>query len=122
MTEIIKKLANSDLKLIERETGIPYDRMYKWTKGKSSPKTEDFNTLTQYFGGTFSNKSKTDQKLNMDNKLVASLEKTISTQEKLINTLEAENNRLLVLNANLNHENESLRKKLGNIASGSKAG
>jgi phage repressor protein C with HTH and peptisase S24 domain len=49
MEEIINKLKDSDLKLLERLLGIPYDRMYKWIKGKSKPKTEDFNTLKSYF-------------------------------------------------------------------------
>lgn len=49
MEQLINRLKNSDLKLIEKETGIPYDRMYKWVKGKAKPKTEDANTLLNYF-------------------------------------------------------------------------
>lgn len=50
MEELIKKLIDSNLKLVSRETGIPYDRMYKWIKGKGSPKIDDFKKLTDYFG------------------------------------------------------------------------
>lgn len=57
MEELIKRLKDSNLKLIEKELGIPYDRMYKWTKGKGNPKIEDFNKLTAYFNGTFSSES-----------------------------------------------------------------
>jgi hypothetical protein len=49
MEELINKLKNSDLKLIERETKIPYDRMYKWIKGKARPKTSDYSLLIDYF-------------------------------------------------------------------------
>lgn len=54
MEEILKRLIVSDLKSIEKETGIPYDRMYKWTRGKSKPKSKDLDTLRDYFNGTFS--------------------------------------------------------------------
>lgn len=49
MEDLIKLLIISDLKLISKETGIPYDRMYKWTKGVSNPKLKDYNTLIRYF-------------------------------------------------------------------------
>lgn len=64
--DLINKLKNSDLKLIEKDTGIPYDRMYKWTKGKSLPKISDYNTLTDYFRRKTSNtgKSSTDEHFN----------------------------------------------------------
>lgn len=51
MEELTKWLEISDLKLVEKETGIPYDRMYKWRRGMSKPKTEDYNTLIAYFKG-----------------------------------------------------------------------
>ncbi|GAA4338751.1 hypothetical protein GCM10023149_48960 [Mucilaginibacter gynuensis] len=54
MEEIIKKLINSDLKTVEAATGIPYDRMYKWIKGKGNPKIEDYNILVAYFDGSSS--------------------------------------------------------------------
>lgn len=54
MEKILKRLESSDLKLIEKETGIPYDRMYKWRKGKSRPKAEDLLTLMNYFNGSSS--------------------------------------------------------------------
>jgi phage repressor protein C with HTH and peptisase S24 domain len=57
LEELINKLKNSDLKLIARETGIPYDRMYKWTKGKGNPKITDYQLLTEYFNGSNSAKS-----------------------------------------------------------------
>jgi hypothetical protein len=49
MEELINKLKDSDLKLLERVLGIPYDRMYKWVKGKSNPKSADYNLLLTYF-------------------------------------------------------------------------
>ncbi|WP_183567402.1 S24 family peptidase [Mucilaginibacter sp. SP1R1] len=49
MEELINRLRDSDLKLIEKKLGIPYDRMYKWIKGKSQPKSADFNLLMNYF-------------------------------------------------------------------------
>jgi phage repressor protein C with HTH and peptisase S24 domain len=49
MEDLIKLLINSNLKLVEKETGIPYDRMYKWVKGKATPKTNDYTTLLNYF-------------------------------------------------------------------------
>ncbi len=52
MEEIIKKLINSNLKDISKQTGIPYDRMYKWIKGKAKPKNEDVNTLKDFFYGS----------------------------------------------------------------------
>lgn len=54
MEDLINKLKNSDLKSISAATKIPYDRMYKWKKGKSKPKLEDFETLVNYFNGNFS--------------------------------------------------------------------
>jgi len=54
MEEIINKLINSNLKTVEKDTGIPYDRMYKWKKGKGKPKTDDLNKLIKYFSGTSS--------------------------------------------------------------------
>jgi len=36
-------------------TGIPYDRLYQWVKGKSSPKTDDTKTLENFISGNFSN-------------------------------------------------------------------
>ncbi len=49
-------LIDSNLKTVSKDTGIPYDRMYKWTKGVSKPKIEDYNLLLQYFSdGNFSN-------------------------------------------------------------------
>lgn len=49
MEEIINKLKNSDLKLLEKVLNIPYDRMYKWSKGKAKPKTADYDILKAYF-------------------------------------------------------------------------
>lgn len=49
MEDLIKLLIDSNLKLIEKETGIPYDRMYKWVKGKATPKTNDYSILLNYF-------------------------------------------------------------------------
>jgi phage repressor protein C with HTH and peptisase S24 domain len=49
MEELIKLLINSDLKTVAKDTGIPYDRMYKWTKGVSNPKIQDYNLLNEYF-------------------------------------------------------------------------
>lgn len=51
MEKYINLLRNSKLKLVEKETGIPYDRMYKWVKGLNNPKTEDFETIKKYFDG-----------------------------------------------------------------------
>lgn len=47
----INILKQSDLKLISKDTGVPYDRMYKWTKGKGTPKINDYNLLTEYLNG-----------------------------------------------------------------------
>lgn len=49
MEELLNKLKDSDLKLLEKLLGIPYDRMYKWAKGKSKPKTDDYSRLMNYF-------------------------------------------------------------------------
>jgi len=54
MEEIYNKLKTSNIKEVSRATGIPYDRMYKWTKGLSKPKTEDFNILVEYFKNGYS--------------------------------------------------------------------
>ncbi|QTE37525.1 hypothetical protein J3L18_00205 [Mucilaginibacter gossypii] len=51
MEELINKLINSDLKYVEKQTGIPYDRMYKWVKGKSKPKMGDYQVLVDFFDG-----------------------------------------------------------------------
>lgn len=59
MEELIKLLETSDLKLVERETGIPYDRMYKWRRGLSKPKMADYTTLMAYFKGKSSISGKT---------------------------------------------------------------
>lgn len=59
MEDLIKLLINSNLKLVEKETGIPYDRMYKWVRGKATPKTKDYTVLLNYFNGTVSNDGKT---------------------------------------------------------------
>lgn len=61
MEELIKLLKNSNLKLVEKETGIPYDRMYKWIKGKSTPKTLDYSTLLNYFNSATSIDGKTSK-------------------------------------------------------------
>lgn len=59
--ELIKKLINSNLKQVHRDTKIPYDRMFKWTKGKGRPKKVDFDILSDYFNtGTSSKKSDSD--------------------------------------------------------------
>jgi len=49
MEELFNLLKNSDLKLIEKETKIPYDRMYKWRKGLGKPKAGDYAILMAYF-------------------------------------------------------------------------
>jgi SOS-response transcriptional repressor LexA len=48
---IIALLKNSNVKEVERATGIPADRMYKWLKAKGSPKFEDAHKLLSYFEG-----------------------------------------------------------------------
>lgn len=49
-TEIVLKMLNtSNKKDVERATGIPADRIYKWLKGKGNPKAADLETLFRYF-------------------------------------------------------------------------
>jgi len=61
MEDLIKLLISSNLKLVEKETGIPYDRMYKWVKGKAAPKTNDYSILLNYFNGLNSDTGKTSK-------------------------------------------------------------
>lgn len=72
MEDLINMLINSKLKDVEKATGIPYDRMYKWTIGKSTPKTEDYNKLQKYFNGINSSirKSASSDENGFDNKKV----------------------------------------------------
>lgn len=46
---VINLLRGANIKEVERQTGIPADRMYKWIKGKGSPKVGDLFTLFGYF-------------------------------------------------------------------------
>jgi len=43
--QAIEYLKTKNVKDVERATGIPADRMYKWTKGKGKPKFEDLEKL-----------------------------------------------------------------------------
>lgn len=52
--EIIEAIRKGNAKEIARQTGIPYDRMAKWTQGKGQPKKADADTLEAYFKGTTS--------------------------------------------------------------------
>lgn len=61
MEDILKRLSDSNLKEVSKDTGIPYDRMYKWIRGKSKPKTADTDTLVKYFDGNFSNSSNVER-------------------------------------------------------------
>ncbi len=54
--ELVLLLRDSNIKEVERATGIPADRMYKWIKGKGTPKLLDSQKLNTYFRiGTNSN-------------------------------------------------------------------
>lgn len=48
---VMECLGKANAKEVERATGIPADRIYKWLKGKGKPKTEDLSDLLKYFGG-----------------------------------------------------------------------
>lgn len=45
---IIDFLAKQNIKEVERATGIPADRMYKWIKGKGAPKTIDMALILDF--------------------------------------------------------------------------
>ncbi|HMI01815.1 MAG TPA: hypothetical protein VK541_04990, partial [Pedobacter sp.] len=62
MEELLKLLSDSNIKLVSRETGIPYARMHKWTQGGGKPKIDDFNILTEYFKNKKIDKSKLEKK------------------------------------------------------------
>lgn len=88
MENIINLLTNSNLKSVSNSTGIPYDRMYKWLKGKGMPKTADYNTLTQYFNGILSNNEKEGEVSDIINC------NDNFTPEKLTNTLNEQNEQI----------------------------
>lgn len=46
---ILNKISKANLKMLERDTGIPATRMYKWRDGKGKPKTSDVDILWNYF-------------------------------------------------------------------------
>lgn len=48
-TTIVDLLRNTNIKEVERQTGIPADRMYKWLQGKGAPKSLDLVSLLKYF-------------------------------------------------------------------------
>lgn len=77
MEDLINLLINSDLKLISKATGIPYDRMYKWTKGKSRPKIEDYQILTNYFDGKTSTAENVTSEPDISYETIVSAGKTI---------------------------------------------
>lgn len=52
--EIIQKLKQANMMEVSRKTGIPYDRMAKWTQGKGKPKREDADLLEKYWSGNIS--------------------------------------------------------------------
>lgn len=45
---IIDLLGKQNIKEVERATGIPADRMYKWIKGKGTPKAMDMAKLMSF--------------------------------------------------------------------------
>lgn len=51
------KKKNIKLPKVASATGIPYDRMYKWTKGEGSPKADDSKKLEDFISGKTSNNS-----------------------------------------------------------------
>ena len=63
---LIEKLIDSNLKQVHRDTGIPYDRMFKWTKGKGNPKKEDYDILVEYFKNGKSSSFKKSDKVEND--------------------------------------------------------
>lgn len=59
---ILHKLTGANLKLLERDVGIPATRMYKWRDGKGKPKASDAELLWNYF----QNEKKLSQKSNIN--------------------------------------------------------
>lgn len=47
--DLILWLKGQNITEVSENTGIPKDRMYKWTNGVASPKTEDFQKLLKYY-------------------------------------------------------------------------
>lgn len=98
MEELIKQLINSNIKLVSRETGIPYARMHKWTKGGGKPKIDDFNTLKEYFKREKIDKSKDtarDDDLNSTVDQLNRLRAEFLEKEKIYRELLAEKDKRL---------------------------
>lgn len=55
--EILKRLESANIQDVAKATGIPPARIYKWRKGEGKPKTDDYNTLKDYFSYETSKKS-----------------------------------------------------------------
>lgn len=75
---IVSNLLKSNIKEVERATGIPADRMYKWIKGKGSPKVSDAHILLKYFtNGTYSDKTEKSSGNNLSNPSINSQNKGV---------------------------------------------
>lgn len=112
MEEIINKLINSNLKLVSRETGIPYDRMFKWKSGKGKPKKDDYDTLVRYFENGIKS-IEVNQHLGLDNNhKVEYLEKEISSLEAIIEDLRKDKAMLINDKLTLQAEKEELKFRL----------
>jgi len=105
---IVDLLAKHNIKDVERATGIPADRMYKWIKGKGAPKSVDMVKLIEYLKMDLSSAEKGEEfempdvseytfTVGMYKKMELVLEKSIEFQElsikhkdKLISVLESQ--------------------------------
>lgn len=100
MEELLKLLANSNIKLVSRETGIPYARMHKWTKGGGKPKIDDYNTLKEYFDNKKVDKSKLIDKIhpepsNSIEEQLSALKSEFADKERIYRELIAEKDKRL---------------------------
>ena len=48
LDEIRKRLEHSNLKAVAKETGLSYNAVYRFVKGKTSPYYETAQKLTEY--------------------------------------------------------------------------
>lgn len=99
---VMECLAKANAKDVERATGIPADRIYKWLKGKGKPKTEDLTDLLKYFGsGIFSKnfpiagKPEESEETIPESELVVILKEKIKERSELYERLLAEKDKRL---------------------------
>lgn len=100
LEDLLKRLNDSNLKQVHRDTKIPYDRMFKWTKGKGKPKKEDYDILVDYFAnGKSSIKGQPDKQeagdekeriINILKNNLKEKDERLSEKEKLYESLIAE--------------------------------